>query len=250
MRHRICRVVSGCVVRDRAAPLAARCWSGCRWRPRAAPRRWSPPRRRRSPLAVPVRAAADRRAGGGARGEASAGGRGAGRRRRRGRRPGRRASRRRPADAADRAARRTPQRARAEGAEATTAAGHAAPLLRTRETANDAEATRKVREVLVARRAEPGQGQLPGPAANGQGPGRHRHAASSPRPATPSRSASSSCALSLADKAEALSTQPGQPLAPLSRSSWPCAVGRAVQPPAYLAFALTAWHPRCCVVWR
>jgi len=39
------------------------------------------------------------------------------------------------------------QRAKAEGAEA--AAAPAAPLLRTRETANDAEATRKVKEVLT-----------------------------------------------------------------------------------------------------
>jgi hypothetical protein len=40
------------------------------------------------------------------------------------------------------------QRARAEGAEAA-AAPAGPPLLRTRETANDAEATRKVREVLT-----------------------------------------------------------------------------------------------------
>jgi hypothetical protein len=39
-----------------------------------------------------------------------------------------------------------PQRARAEGAEATPAGG---PLLRTRETANDVEAAKKVREVLL-----------------------------------------------------------------------------------------------------
>ena len=39
-----------------------------------------------------------------------------------------------------------PQRARAEGAESATPAG--GPLLRTRETANDVEAAKKVREVL------------------------------------------------------------------------------------------------------
>ena len=45
-----------------------------------------------------------------------------------------------------------PQRARAEGAEPAAAPATPAPLLRTRETANDAEAAKKVQEVL--RRAE------------------------------------------------------------------------------------------------
>jgi hypothetical protein len=55
----------------------------------------------------------------------------------------------RPADAATETPVEDPQRARAEGAEPVTAAGTPAPLLRTRDTANDAEATRKVREVLA-----------------------------------------------------------------------------------------------------
>ena len=63
----------------------------------------------------------------------------------------------RPARAANRppdpdAAVEDPQRARAEGAEPVAASPTPAPLLRTRDTANDVEAAKKVQEVL--RRAE------------------------------------------------------------------------------------------------
>lgn len=57
----------------------------------------------------------------------------------------------RPPDAAETPA-EDPQRARVEGADPVGAAATPAPLLRTRETANDAEAAKKVQEVL--RRAE------------------------------------------------------------------------------------------------
>jgi len=55
----------------------------------------------------------------------------------------------RPADPAAETAVEDPQRARVEGPEPVTAAGTPAPLLRTRDTANDVEATRKVRDVLA-----------------------------------------------------------------------------------------------------
>jgi hypothetical protein len=58
----------------------------------------------------------------------------------------------RPADAGAETPVEDPQRARAEGAEPVPAAATPAPLLRTRDTANDAEAAKKVQEVL--RRAE------------------------------------------------------------------------------------------------
>ncbi len=58
----------------------------------------------------------------------------------------------RPADAGAEPAVEDPQRARAEGAEPAAAGATPAPLLRTRETANDVEAAKKVEEVL--RRAE------------------------------------------------------------------------------------------------
>jgi hypothetical protein len=64
-------------------------------------------------------------------------------------RPARAANR--PPDPAETAV-EDPQRARAEGAEPAAAAPTPAPLLRTRDTANDVEAARKVQEVL--RRAE------------------------------------------------------------------------------------------------
>jgi hypothetical protein len=55
----------------------------------------------------------------------------------------------RPADAATETPVEDPQRARAEGAEPVAAPATPAPLLRTRDTVNDAEAARKVREVLT-----------------------------------------------------------------------------------------------------
>jgi hypothetical protein len=58
----------------------------------------------------------------------------------------------RPPDAGPEPPVEDPQRARAEGAEPAAAAATPAPLLRTRETANDVEAAKKVQEVL--RRAE------------------------------------------------------------------------------------------------
>jgi hypothetical protein len=58
----------------------------------------------------------------------------------------------RPPDAGPETPVEDPQRARAEGAEPAAAEATPAPLLRTRETANDVEATKKVQEVL--RRAE------------------------------------------------------------------------------------------------
>jgi hypothetical protein len=65
-------------------------------------------------------------------------------------RPAARPPRNRPPDPAAETPVEDPQRARAEGAEPATTP--APPLLRTRETANDAEAARKVQDVL--RRAE------------------------------------------------------------------------------------------------
>jgi hypothetical protein len=64
-------------------------------------------------------------------------------------RPARAANR--PPDPAETAV-EDPQRARAEGAEPVAASPTPAPLLRTRDTANDVEAAKKVQEVL--RRAE------------------------------------------------------------------------------------------------
>ena len=101
-------------------------------------------------------------------------------------RPARAANR--PPDPAETAV-EDPQRARAEGAEPVAAPPTPAPLLRTRDTANDVEATKKVQDVL--RRAEqnlakvnyrgltPNGRQQPTPPAG-----------SSRRPATRSRSAS------------------------------------------------------------
>jgi hypothetical protein len=58
----------------------------------------------------------------------------------------------RPPDAGPEVPVETPQRARAEGAEPVGVAATPAPLLRTHETANDVEATKKVQEIL--RRAQ------------------------------------------------------------------------------------------------
>jgi hypothetical protein len=55
----------------------------------------------------------------------------------------------RPADTATETPVEDPQRARAEGAEPVPGPVTPAPLLRTRDTVNDAEAARKVREVLT-----------------------------------------------------------------------------------------------------
>jgi hypothetical protein len=96
-----------------------------------------------------------------------------------------------------------PQRARAEGAEPV--APTPAPLLRTRETANDAEAAKKVQEVL--RRAEQNLAKVNyrGLTANGR-----QQADTARRFITQAGEAlekrSYVFALSMADKAEALST--------------------------------------------
>src|SRR4051812_9040023 len=67
-------------------------------------------------------------------------------------RPAAKPPRSRPTDPAAETAIEDAQRARAEGAEPAAAPPAPAPLLRTRETANDAEAARKIQDVL--RRAE------------------------------------------------------------------------------------------------
>ncbi len=67
-------------------------------------------------------------------------------------RPAAKPPRSRPTDPAAETAIEDAQRARAEGAEPAAAPAAPAPLLRTRETANDAEAARKIQDVL--RRAE------------------------------------------------------------------------------------------------
>ena len=112
---------------------------------------------------------------------------------------------RRPPDPAAEAAVEDPQRARAEGAEPAAAPAAPAPLLRTRETANDVEAARKVQEVL--RRAEQNLAKInySGLSANGR-----KDADTARRFITQAGDALKNrqltFALSLADKAEALST--------------------------------------------
>jgi len=116
----------------------------------------------------------------------------------------------RPARAANRppdpeAAVEDPQRARAEGAEPVAASPTPAPLLRTRDTANDVEAARKVQEVL--RRAEQNLAKVNyrGLSANGR-----KDADTARRFITQAGEALEKrqlvFALSMADKAEALST--------------------------------------------
>ena len=116
----------------------------------------------------------------------------------------------RPARAANRppdpeAAVEDPQRARAEGAEPVAASPTPAPLLRTRDTANDVEAARKVQEVL--RRAEQNLAKVNyrGLSANGR-----KDAETARRFITQAGEALEKrqlvFALSMADKAEALST--------------------------------------------
>ena len=112
---------------------------------------------------------------------------------------------RRPPDPAAEAAVEDPQRARAEGAEPAAAPAAPAPLLRTRETANDVEAARKVQEVL--RRAEQNLAKInySGLSANGR-----KDADTARRFITQAGDAlerrSLTFALSMAEKAEALST--------------------------------------------
>jgi hypothetical protein len=111
----------------------------------------------------------------------------------------------RPPDPAGETPVEDPQRARAEGAEPTAAAATPAPLLRTRDTANDVEAARKVQEVL--RRAEQNLAKVNyrGLSANGR-----KDADTARRFITQAGEAlekrSYVFALSMADKAEALST--------------------------------------------
>jgi hypothetical protein len=112
---------------------------------------------------------------------------------------------RRPPDPAAESAAEDPQRARAEGAEPAAAPATPAPLLRTRETANDVEAAKKVQDVL--RRAEQNLAKVNyrGLSANGR-----QQADTARRFITQAGDALKNLqltfALSLADKAEALST--------------------------------------------
>lgn len=109
----------------------------------------------------------------------------------------------RPPDAPVEAGSEDAQRARAEGAEATTPA--APPLLRTRETANDAEAVKKVRDVLD--RAEQNLAKVNYKALTANG---RQQADTARRFITQAGDALEkrqlTFAASLADKAEALST--------------------------------------------
>jgi hypothetical protein len=111
----------------------------------------------------------------------------------------------RPPDPAAETAVEDPQRARAEGAEPAATPAPPAPLLRTRETANDVEAAKKVQDLL--RRAEQNLARVNygGLSANGK-----EQAATARRFITQARDAlkarTLTFALSLADKAEALST--------------------------------------------
>ena len=111
----------------------------------------------------------------------------------------------RPPDPAAETAVEDPQRARAEGAEPAAAPPTPAPLLRTRETANDVEAAKKVQEVL--RRAEQNLAKVNyrGLSANGR-----KDADTARRFITQAGEALEKrqliFALSMADKAEALST--------------------------------------------
>jgi len=117
-------------------------------------------------------------------------------------RPARAANR--PPDPAETAV-EDPQRARAEGAEPAAAAATPAPLLRTRDTANDVEAARKVQEVL--RRAEQNLAKVN---YRGLTPNGRQQADTARRFITQAGDALEkrqlTFALSLADKAEALST--------------------------------------------
>jgi type IV secretory pathway VirB10-like protein len=112
---------------------------------------------------------------------------------------------RRPPDPAAETAVEDPQRARVEGAEPAASPATPAPLLRTRETANDVEAAKKVQDML--RRAEQNLARVNyrGLSANGK-----QQADTARRFITQAGDALKArqltFALSLADKAEALST--------------------------------------------
>ena len=112
----------------------------------------------------------------------------------------------RPPDATAETPVEDPQRARAEGAEGSTPT--APPLLRTRETANDAEAVKKVRDTLS--RAEQNLAKVNYRALSANG---RQQADTARRFITQAGDAlekgSLTFALSLADKAEALSTSLG-----------------------------------------
>ena len=120
-------------------------------------------------------------------------------------RPATRPPRNRTPDPAAETAAEDPQRARAEGAEPAAAPATPAPLLRTRETANDVEAAKKVQDML--RRAEQNLARVNyrGLSANGK-----QQADTARRFITQAGDALEkrqlTVALSLADKAEALST--------------------------------------------
>ena len=157
------------------------------------------------PLAVPSVPPRIVGPGRGSRRAAAAGGRGAGR-------PDAAtgvaaAGRHRPPDPAAETAVEDPQRARAEGAEPAAAAAPTAGAAAAH--ARDGQRRRGRQEgpgSAAPGRAEPRQGQLSRP--ERQRPARMPTppAGSSPRPATPSRSGQLVFALSMADKAEALST--------------------------------------------
>jgi hypothetical protein len=112
---------------------------------------------------------------------------------------------RRPPDPAAETAVEDPQRARAEGAEPAAVAATPAPLLRTRETANDVEAAKKVQDMLT--RAEQNLAKVN---YRGLTPNGRQQADTARRFITQARDAlkarTLTFALSLADKAEALST--------------------------------------------
>jgi hypothetical protein len=120
-------------------------------------------------------------------------------------RPATRPPRNRPPDPAAETAVEDPQRARVEGAEPAAAPAAPAPLLRTRETANDVEAAKKVQDVL--RRAEQNLARVNyrGLSANGkqQADTARRFIAQA---GDALKNLQLTFALSMAEKAEALST--------------------------------------------
>jgi hypothetical protein len=120
-------------------------------------------------------------------------------------RPATRPPRNRPSDPAAETAVEDPQRARVEGAEPAAAPAAPAPLLRTRETANDVEAAKKVQDVL--RRAEQNLARVNyrGLSANGkqQADTARRFIAQA---GDALKNLQLTFALSMAEKAEALST--------------------------------------------
>jgi hypothetical protein len=120
-------------------------------------------------------------------------------------RPASRPPRNRAPDPAAETSVEDPQRARAEGAEPAAAPATPVPLLRTRDTANDAEAAKKVQEVL--RRAEQSLAKVN---YRGLSPNGRQQADTARRFITQAGDALKNLqltlALSLADKAEALST--------------------------------------------